>query len=315
MEIIKSMFGKETGITESELRSLVGTEQETSIIECKRLVSKSDIHKLVIEPLIGFLNKVDNSGGLLLLGFKATKGKIEDIEPLTDQSLHQDKLRDRIRDSIRSIPSVTYGFSYDVIEVNVNSGFVILIEAHRTNPNAVFYSKSENQAYIRRADSTIRLEISELFQIAELRNYPIVFPVLNLTATPSMQEILYFCPIQVLIRNVGTAPGRDIIGTIDFTMKGTNHGFSISSIKGFKVSHPGNGDIPRLEFDVFQPSKKPSYPNLDLVAGNFLIYIAQGEELEIQMRVYESRGLSMTTATLINGILAQSDPEYTPYLM
>ena len=26
MEIIKSMFGKETGITESELRSLVGTE-------------------------------------------------------------------------------------------------------------------------------------------------------------------------------------------------------------------------------------------------------------------------------------------------
>ena len=300
MKIIKSIFDKETGITERDLNKVIGIEQETSIIECKRLNSQKDIRELVIKPLVGFLNKLDNSGGLLLLGFDAHNRKIERIVPIKDDSLRQDRIRNKTLDSIGSIPSSANGFTCDVIEIDVTNGFVILVEVSRTHPYAVFYSKIDNQGWIRKADSTKAIEIGELFLIVGERNYPIVYPVLGLVSRRVSTNGGHSCEVKIVLKNKGTAPGLDIVGILVFEPKHNDTEFSIrSNNKDFEISTDDRNN-PRLVFKLFQPIKMPSYPQLDLNVGNFDILTPKDIEIEIKMTVYERKGLSFTTAVLLD---------------
>ncbi|MGE9810294.1 ATP-binding protein [Ferroplasma acidiphilum] len=314
MKIIKSMFGKETGITEGDLDKVIGIEQETSIIECKRLTSQKDIDKSVIKPLVGFLNKLDNSGGLLLLGFDAPKGKIERIVPINDNSLRQDRIRNKILDGIGSIPSAANSFTFDVIEIDVANGFVILVEVSRAHPYAVFYSKRDNQGWIRKADNTVCIEMGELFSIVGARNYPIVYPVLGRISMEVSTNGVYSCKIKILLKNKGAAPGLDIVGILVFEPKHDGTQFSIrSNNKDFEIS-ANDKNNPKLVFKLFQPGKMPSYPQLDLDVGNFDILAPKDLEIEIKMTVYERKGLSFTTATFKNGAISQPNVTFSPYL-
>lgn len=315
MSIVESIFGKDNNITEQDLKNLIGKTQETSKVECKRIMGNPNFEHVVIRSIVGFLNKIDNDGGLLLLGVEATKGKIDDIKPIEDESFRRDKIRDKIQNLIGYIPISKHPFSLDVNEVNFGEGFVILIEVRRTNPNAVFFSKGENKAYIRRADSTQDLGISELFQIAHLRNYPIVYALLDLTRQVPPQNSLFPCPINVLVRNDGTAPGRDIYGQIDFFKPQGIGAVIIEPSSDLKASVPKNGAFERLEFTIFQPLKMPSYPTLDLIVGNCIIYLPRNVEIKIIMTVFENRGKTITNATLKDGELNTYQPEYIPYMV
>ena len=109
MSIIKEIFGKDNGITEDDLDSIIGKYQETSRVECKIATDlhnknpniKEKVYHNVIKTVLGFLNKPENnSAGLLMIGINAPHGIIKQIEPIKNNDFRQDKLKNQLHEDI-----------------------------------------------------------------------------------------------------------------------------------------------------------------------------------------------------------------------
>ena len=313
MGIKKDIFGKDNGITEEDLKNIIGRYQETSLVECKRVNGLN--YSYAIKTVIGFLNKPENnSGGLLMLGIDAPKGVIEKIEPIRNNDFKQNTLRNKLTEDIKSIPSVNRTYTLDIIEVPVaDGGYVTLVEARKTDPNAVFYSKSENSSYIRHSDTTIKWPLGDMFQTALTKNYPIVYPVLTLeTAIPIGNNITKYS-INSLLRNSGTSPGKDVVILLKFYNPTGNSRLSLTKIEGYNASSADPPYIKKLEKDILQINGKPIYPNLDLILGSFEINLDSESSLTIDSFTYESRGITTKRFMLNGGKIEDGNYNFIPY--
>ena len=315
MSIIKDIFGRENGLTESDLQNSIGKYQETSSFECK-VVDRGTNNdwKNIIKTIIGFLNKPEKkAGGLLMIGFEAPDGIIKDIHPINNNNFKQDKLRNKLLEDIASIPSGNDKYGLNVLEIPIAKGYVILAEVHKTDPNAVFYSKSENTSYIRRSDTTKNLDLGELFKISNSKSYAIVYP--HMAANPILPIVnnFYKYSINVSIRNSGVSPGRDVIVFLKFSYVYGNKDPQISDIKSFQNNGAANNYFMILEKDVMQINSKPVYPHLDLNLGSFFIDFHKNTRVVIDTITYENRGYTMKKFILANGKFDGCDYEFHPY--
>lgn len=317
MSIIKDLFGKENGITMSDVEGIIGKYVESSSIECKVANdSYKDIYKKIIKTAIGFLNKPENnSGGLLILGLDARKGLINGIKPVTSDEFRQDKVKNKLLDDIVSIPSSHNTYSLEVIEVPVDGGYLILVEVHKTDPNAVFYSKSENTSYIRRSDTTEKWSLGDMFKFATYKSYAIVYPILNILKKSVSPDNMCHISIEAKLRNDGTSPGRDVIVILKFSEVYGQTKPSIVDVKSFQLIGAGEASyFERLEMDVLQINSKPLYPSLDLIIGSFTMNFDRKSVITIDAFVYENRGITFKKFSLTCEKLTERDFPYRAYL-
>ena len=184
MTIIRELFSKDQGITKQDVENLTGKVQETFDIECKLVpdkVTKDQKEDMIIKPVIGFLNKIDNTGGLLILGAQAPKELIERIKPFSVGLLSQSQVVDVIKGNVAPIPFSTNSFTLNVQSVSYeNSMQVILVEVGKNDSKTFYYSKFSNTSYERKGQSTEKLEISELFRRVEFnRTAKVYMEVVN----------------------------------------------------------------------------------------------------------------------------------------
>ena len=319
MSIIKDIFGKDNGITEDDLKNIIGRYQETSIIECKLvsdIVENGSAYHNVIKTAIGFLNKPENdSAGLLMIGLDAPKGVIKNIVPIKNNDFRQNTLRNKLTEDIKSIPSVNRTYTLDIIEVPLTTGYITLVEVHKTDPNAVFYSKSENTAYIRHSDTTIKWDLGDVFKTAVSKSYPIVYPKLFEKLKEHNGTTCTY-QLNITLTNVGTSPGRDIIILLNFSTVYGKGDININYNKKEFIELPGNStNSKRLERDVLQNyNSKPPYPHLDLNLGSFDISFDKNSILIIETVTYENRGITTKNFTINNNKLIEGDYNFMPYL-
>ncbi len=312
MSIIKDTFGKDNGLTENELKNIIGKHQETSLVECKRATSLD--YNYAIKTVIGFLNKPENnSAGLLMIGIDAPNGIIKDIEPIKNNNFKQNTLRNKLDANIAFIPSSQRGYNLEVIEVPVTGGYVTLVEVQKADPNAVFYSKSENTAYIRHSDTTIKWDLGDMFKTALTKNYPIVYPILTLQSVISLGNNINKYSINTILRNSGTSPGKDVIILLNFRAPTGNNKLSLSDVKGYSNSVANPPYIEKLEADILQINNKPIYPNLDLILGSFSVVLVNDSSVTIDSFTYESHGITTKTFVLSGALISESNYEFIPY--
>lgn len=320
MTIRRDIFGKDDGFTEDDLKRLYGKYQETSQVECKGFGALSnkaaqnqkDIYHKVIMTVIGFLNKPENdSSGLLMLGVEASNGVIQNIDPIKNNDFKQDKLRNKLKEDIRSIPSKNRSYILDVLEFSVNDGFVTFIEVHKTDPNSVFYSKSENTAYIRHSDTTQKWELGDMFKVAISKSYPIVYVDLLIESVLPLSNEMSTYNIQALIKNVGTSPGQDAVVLLKF-YNPTQGKLSLNG-GDFILSEAAPPYSKKLEKHILRINNMPIYPQLDLHIGSFSVTILKGSSFRIDAIVYEHRGITTRIFKLVEGKIQSSDYKYIPY--
>lgn len=320
VSIIRDIFGKDNGITEDDLKNIYSKYQETSQVECKcvtDLYNKSQNNKEyayhnVIKTVIGFLNKPENdSSGLLMLGVKASKGVIENIDPIKNNDFKQDSLRNRLKEDIRPIPTSNRSYTLDVLEAPVTGGYVTLIEVHKTDPNSVFYSKNENTAYIRHSDTTKKWDLGDMFKVAVSKSYPIVYVDLLIESVIPLSNDISTYNIQALIKNVGTSPGQDAVVLLKFH----NPTKGQLSLQGgdFILSDAASQYSKKLEKDILSINSKPIYPQLDLKIGSFAVSIVNDGTLQIDTIVYEHRGITTRVFKLADDKILGFDYRYIPY--
>ncbi len=322
MSIIKEIFGKDNGITEDDLNNIIGKYQETSRVECKIATDlhnknpniKEKVYHNVIKTVLGFLNKPENnSAGLLMIGINAPHGIIKQIEPIKNNDFRQDKLKNQLLADIVSIPSLNRSYTPEVFEVPVNGGYVTLVEVQKTDPNAVFYSKNENTAYIRHSDTTDYWPLGDMFKTALTKNYPIVYPVLTLETIIPINNIIIKYSINSLLRNSGTSPGKDVVVLLKFLNPLGNSRFSLTKIEGY-ISTPADPPyIQQLEKDILQINSKPIYQNLNLRLGNFEINLVNNSSIIIDSFTYESRGITTKRFKIGGGKIEEGAYIFTPY--
>ncbi len=320
MTIRRDIFGKDDGFTEDDLKSLYGKYQETSQVECKGFgdlydkapQNRKDIYHKVIMTVVGFLNKPeDDSSGLLMLGVKASKGIIQNIDPIKNNNFKQDVLRNKLKEDIRPIPSMNRSYSLDVLDFSVTGGYVTLIEVHKIDPNSVFYSKSENTTYIRHSDTTEKWDLGDMFKVAISKSYPIVYVDLLIEYVIPLSNDISTYNIQALIKNVGTSPGQDAVVLLKFY----NPTKGKLSLQGgdFILSDAASPYSKKLEKDILSINSKPIYPQLDLKIGSFAVSIVNDGTLQIDTIVYEHRGITTRVFILADDKILGFDYRYIPY--
>ena len=317
MSIIKDIFGKDNGITENDLNNIVGKYQETSIIECKLvsdMAKNVSAYHNVIKTLIGFLNKPENdSAGLLMIGMNAPNGIIKNIVTIKNNDFMQNTLRNKLIEDIKSIPAVNR-YTLNIVSVPMKEGYVSLVEVHKTDPNAVFYSKKENTAYIRHSDTTIKWDLGDMFKTAMSKNYPIVYTDLKLQLTMSISANILKYSINTLLINDGTSPGKDVVVILKFSNP-TKGKLSLTNISGYPQAQSAEPPyVKKLEKDVLQINSKPVYPNLNLTLGSFAVNLPRDSGLIIDVFTYEYHGITIQRFVLGNGNISKFPYNFTPYL-
>ncbi|MGC8618806.1 MAG: helix-turn-helix domain-containing protein, partial [Thermoplasmata archaeon] len=143
---------------------------ENDILEVKTVkkINFDDVFK----PLVGFLNKIDGTGGVLVLGVKAPQGRpIEGIEGV-DRDLVKN-IEDMISDDILAYPTHRAAFHMKVERVPLDNGkIVVLIEVHPSSSSYAYYSDSENESALRKAYSTEIMKIADFVKFVEGKRSP-----------------------------------------------------------------------------------------------------------------------------------------------
>lgn len=331
MLLIKDIFGKENGITEEDLRKLIDTFQETSLTECKTIAEgRKESYDGIIKSVIGFLNKLDGSGGLLIVGLSAQNGTIDGIQPINSEKFRQGPMRSKILNDVASIPGGVEKFSLDVLEVLAGGGWVELVEAHKVDPNAVFYSRSQNTSYIRRGDSTEPLDIGELFRLALMRSYPVVYLDLKLKDSAlnsqiqheslqssdqnSLTEWSYTYTVEIFIGNSGVMPGTNIEISLGFYMIEGSSNISIENVDGLGDLSASRPFFRRYEKYLHPNDSKPVYPGIIFKLGGFSLKAEYGSKIGIQADLFEQHGRTSRIFEIYNGNLNSKKSDFHSYL-
>lgn len=313
MGIIKDIFGKDNGITEDDLKNIIGKYQETSLVECKRATDSN--YNYAFKTVIGFLNKPeDKSEGLLILGMDASKGVIEKIGPIKNNSFKQNTLRNKLLADIVSIPSSERSYALEVIEVPVIGGYVTLVETQKTYPNAVFYSKSANTAYIRYSDTTHNWPLGDMFKTATIKSYPVVYLNITIKSIKHIRNNTSEYSLNIIVRNSGTSPGRDITILLYFQLLVEKGNIVVKHSKDFIEQPPDSEYSIVFRYEISQRDSMPVYPGISSHLGCLDITMDNNSELLIHPYTYENQGVEEQEFILRNKKIIERKNSYKPYL-
>lgn len=171
-EITAKLLGKQTGLDASDIEQFVRSRhRESDLLDAKSLALVTSLREqassLLLKPAVAFLNKLDGSGGLLLLGFGETEQVVDKVEPATEV-LNESQIRDLLLSGIGTMPA-SLEWRADVQVVRLGTGFIALVEVHPDATPRLYFSKRENVAYVRRGDQSAQIPLNEALEIANRR--------------------------------------------------------------------------------------------------------------------------------------------------
>ncbi len=291
-ELMKRIFGKENNITFNDLESNLLGKRENEILEAKSLknIKNSDqLYKLVTEPLVGFLNKINKEGGLLILGVEAKNNKIDDINDIigVDRDLIKN-LENMITDDILAYPDLKSKYKYEIEAIPVKDNkFVYLLEIHNDESGIyTYYSRHNNEGYIRNAYSTNKISIPDFIKIVKERSSPKVKISINCglkMKNPNSTEKVVIADFSYI--NEGHKIGKYIVSTIEIYME-YREGMNIPDIPVDRTfmdipepsmqkldNNPKYIMVKKLQVNLNQFNISVSYPTVPIQIGK--IYFNQ----------------------------------------
>lgn len=95
-------------MTETDINRLIGIQIEQSEIECKvtQSLNSNFIDNKIIPTLVGFLNKLDHSGGIFFVGLDTgpNSSTISGVSPIQISASDIGKLQNKIKDLVGGLP-------------------------------------------------------------------------------------------------------------------------------------------------------------------------------------------------------------------
>ena len=284
---------------ELALQALIDTASESSTLEAKGFsrIPKIDDEVLedqIIAPVVSMLNSGFRQGGLVILGVKAHKGRLQALDPAAPGVLSTPKIRSWILDHIVSSPSGN-PFRHDVLEVEKSHGTVFLIDVESESPQAVFASKDSHVVYLRRADSRESLTFPQAMALAEQRAAAQIELILGDPTTIQRRSGQPgVVTIDLIWRNLGNRPGKEVTTV-----------FRVAQISGnvtAEIVGPNVQGQPRPGPMLYEAQASTSFADLPLYPG-LVSNVAQ-----LRLRFQTEFGVLLTARTFDQA--AHSDQDF-----
>ncbi len=226
---MKRIFGKEKNITINDLQNNLLGKRENESLEAKKIDNSKNLADLVFKPLVGFLNKLDREGGLLILGVEANHNKIDSIIGVNEDLIKN--LEDRIIDDILAYPNLKSKYNLEIEPIQLKDNkFVCIIEIHNDESSLyTYYSNHKNEGYIRNGYSTNTISLVDFINLVKKRSSPRV-------------KIKIDCGLAMKISN----PPAKVIAYLSYINEGNTIGKNIVSIIEIYVEFREGMNIPEI---------------------------------------------------------------------
>jgi hypothetical protein len=302
---IAEVFGKEVDIRPNDIQKIVDESvEESPTLEYKTFdrIDKLDDEskeKLIIRPLVAFLNAQQNLSSLLIFGIKTdqtTGHRPERVMPINSELLDEQRIRHIITNSIGAIPKLVNFPSLRIVSVpHPDNKFVHLVEITR-GERAFFYSSISNSSYVRRANDSQQLTIEEMnalaqsWKVARLRLLPQEVSLNRLVE----KAVLVF---KVVVVNEGRAPASDVqffLRVIVHDDRAREFTFNVRGTNSKKKKFKDLTSLNPKHFKTFscRIRTNPIYPDFKLHVGRARVVFPTGSHLILIARFYDRDGTS-----------------------
>jgi hypothetical protein len=324
-QLLTALFGKSSGITKLDVEEkILNIQKESSTLEFKelKLTKMYDENKeqCIIKPIIGFINKLTNGDGLLILGIDEEDRLAKSIKPISKSLIKdEEQLRAILASNILSIPHSKEFPELMIQKVSMGTDNIFLVEVKRTNDNCVYYSAITDNAYVRINDVTERLSLPGTIDLIARKNFPQIFMYIN-ESEESGDEFVY----DVGLINEGLEPGRYVTAIIGFyhehydlnvVLEGTDI-FDID--KTTRNIHKTGAKKAYQVMAGYPPKSLLLYPKRQMYIGRLKISPKKNFNLKLHIEICEERGITEQEIVMVNVGGARSREEttckFTPYL-
>ena len=240
MSKVKDILGKDSGITLSNIEDAINSDllhenDEIELTDADRFITEPTLRisqqkrkenqtQKIVSELTSFLNS-GRGMGLLFLGLEERNNKI--IKKCVKTFKNKEQIRSLVVNQIGVIPTNTRPFKLNIIPVSCDDGEnIFLVEVQSNDLNCIYYSKVDNNVYIRQGDEAKSLSIPDFLELLAQKNYARIF--LELVQKTEQDSDSYLFNIN--LHNEGIEPGRYVNTVLHFlTFNGTP-----PSISGFR---------------------------------------------------------------------------------
>lgn len=309
--LIEQRFAKPPPLVRSDVETILVRAEEDESLEAKRIPADTsegereglnqrdrqisrrwDIEELAVSAVVGFLNKDDPSGGLLVLGARAPDGVIDGFDPVPNERL--DRIEAAVKRKVSSSSHPLTPCRLTSLRVPWTShASVELIEVHPEDQLVVYYSTISGHAYRREGGKTITLSLPDSLRLAETRRVAKVF-VEIVSSTLNTSQLSEDLVVKLRLINRGNAPGRYIctiihVGGLPDLSKVVLNG---PGIKDESRNNPARGRTFSNTVG-YPPSSTLAYPGVGIVIGELRIPdFRQNFEVILMVQTYEDKGVS-----------------------
>jgi hypothetical protein len=311
-DFISALFGKPFEVlTCREVCEKLEAINESSHVEFKESFEKEDMLKPeLLRTITGFLNTAEGYG-FVALGVRDPSKPGERVECLDKNLFKWDKagqieahIRDTILGNLKTIPRAVTPPHLGVKIFDCRSdcglgedGWLILVYVEKTS-DAVYYSRIDNAAYVRRANTTQPLSLEEVLVLVESKRRPIVRVLLE----PRVEDPRRL-RFDVWLENIGYKPAMQVFCKLlisKLVVSGDQQrAIFIESIRpDHKLSRSPvqeEGFWFALELLNIHPANVPVYPHVVLHKGELEVVL--GSDLSEQA-VVVTRALIFTEETV-----------------
>ena len=300
--IIQNIFTKTTNISKKDIEKFILESQikESLDLEYKsidylkkgfsveergnKIDKKEDV---LIKPLVAFLNKLSEEGGLLVLGIHAEDAWPKKIAAAKKGLFTPEQIRSWIHQNISSIPPAKDFPRINVIDIDQS---LFLIEIHPLDIHTVYFSKISNTVYIRKNDTSNPLPLPEVYELISKKICATVFLDIR-EKEKKLEESITKIQLEFRYINEGAKPGEYVRSKINFKLlKGDSKKVKIDPIKGWRKGIKELGALCAFEADRWE--KDIIYPEVPMFIGGITIVLGKDEELFMQVWVWEKEGRS-----------------------
>jgi len=264
----------------------------------KEGASENGLRELVLKSVVGFLNS-DEGRGLLILGVEG-KERAERLACIPRRLLGdrrevaESRLRNWVFSYLGSIPPALappriFVKVFDCMkECGLSSdGWIAAVYAERSQ-DALYYSKIDEEAYIRRGSETRRLSLEEVVSTVEAKRKPIAVVALELNKVEGSTLVL-----DVYIQNIGFSVAKTIAAVmslakplllLEITPQETSSVSAKSVEETFNVTYVTDPIMKRSESDrdvsfqisIVSPIFLPAFPLVPYKVGEIALSLSRG---------------------------------------
>jgi len=324
--LFKTVFGKDRGISLDDIkRIIVSKVNESPFFEYKRIKENSLIEnqenrarEIIMPELVAFLNKINNQGGILVLGVDAKhKVPTEIIGIETKFISDETKLRDWIINDILSVPNYSEFPTIEIESIDFLEGKrIYLIEVHPKDMNVIYFTRTDNCAYKREVDTTRKIPLEETVRLVENKKIAKLFIILE-ESKLRVEGDTVKCEVKVVFNNSGHIPAFYVTTFLLFNLIHSEGNFknvkiSFSRIPLFRETSNINTCLKSYEANF----SAPFYPSRRLVQGYIDIEFNREDTLELKVEIDEQKGRSNQTFLFTKkGMEEITDKKiFTPYV-